>query len=199
MAWYIRHRFCDDERYGPSFTLEDQAVYMPIFAPLRKGDRVDPVPELVARRRGQHDYVLGPIPDFLTIASQHVASDGFRRVVEDLEPGVHQFIPVTLYDRGDVAVGRPYWVVNPQVTLDVELKGARVTELRLAGRAPSREEAIELFGSNFIYAERSAIAGRHFWRGSRSFQTDLYFSDELVRRVRRARLRKLTPSRVIEI
>jgi hypothetical protein len=199
MAWYIYKRFCREERYSPSFTFPDFAAFSAVSASLREGRRVDTMLSLVARRTGQQDYVSGPIPDFLTIASNHVASDGFRQVVEELEPGLHQFIPVTLYDRDDYPVARPYWLVNPHVVMDVELTSERREELRRTGRAPSREEAREQHGSRFVYAERSAIEGHHFWRISRQSMPDLYFSDELIRRVRRARLRKLSLHRVIAV
>jgi hypothetical protein len=199
MAWYIYKQFCDEERYSPSFTFPDFAAFSAVSASLREGKRVDTVLSLVARRTGQQDYVLGPIPDFLTIASKHVASDGFRQLVEELEPGVHQFIPVTLYDRDDIPVDRPYWLLNPQVVVDVELKSERLEELRREGRVPSREEAHARYGRRYLFAERSAIEGRHFWRISRDFMPDLYFSDELIRRVRLARLRKLSLNCVIPV
>ncbi|GAB2176323.1 imm11 family protein [Dongia sp. agr-C8] len=197
MAWMIKNVFCQDERYSPAFYFPDQDAHRAISASIRNGARVDPVPVMVARRRDDDDYVRGAIPDFLTIASKHVASEGFRQVVEELEPGLHQFIPVTLYDRGEIPVGKPYFIVNALTIMDVLLKSARIAELRAAGMAPSREELIARGDSSYEMAERSAVEGRHLWRPT--FPTDLFFSDQLMLQIRRARLRKLTAFHVYEV
>ena len=51
------------------------------------------------------------ITDIASIFGQTVVSEKFRQLVESLEPDVHQFIPVDIYDKpGGAVSSRRYWL-----------------------------------------------------------------------------------------
>ena len=52
------------------------------------------------------------MPDFAAILGYQVVSDAFRALIEEFEPGVHQYIPVDVYKTrdGEERWGTWYWL-----------------------------------------------------------------------------------------
>jgi hypothetical protein len=164
---------------------------------IRSANKVDPEPQDLAADRSE-DGSPTVLPDFLTISSQYVASDSFRRIVEEFEPGVHQFIPITLRDSEFRPFEARYWFVNVLTMCDAVLKSDALGELRKMGMVPDREEAFAKYGSTYEFVDASKTAGKHLWR-TPGFTWDLYFSDELYLGILAARLHKLDVWRAIEV
>ena len=63
------------------------------------------------------------MPDFALVAMGQIASAAFREVAEALEPGVHQFEPVTVVDKRGETLAEMFWFVPCQRldTLAVDL------------------------------------------------------------------------------
>lgn len=59
-----------------------------------------------------------PIADYHNFKDVGVVSEKFKALVEMLEPGVHQFFPVTLYWEGGGKVSEPYYFFNVAQALD---------------------------------------------------------------------------------
>jgi hypothetical protein len=197
MAWYTRYIFCEEGRYSPHFALRTPSGDAKWQDGIVSARKVEPVPQDIVADRCR-DFAPAVPPDFITISSLYVASDSFRRIVEEFEPGVHQFIPVTLRDSESRPIESPYWFVNVLTVCDAALRSSALPELERLGRIPGRAEAVARYGSSVNFVDASLTSGKHLWR-TPGFAWDVLFSDELYLRIRAARLRKLTVWRAIEV
>ena len=97
------------------------------------------------------------ITDIASILGQTVVSEKFRLLVENYEPGVHQFIPVDIYDKaGATACSRRYWL-----------------------NVCRRKDCVDPVQSKFEWvADYSGVTG--FWNDRAQPDSKLVFSKELV-------------------
>jgi hypothetical protein len=131
-------------------------------------------------------------PDFVQISGgARAVCDEFRAMVEALEPGVHQFFPVELLrkDGSPVILGREWFLLNicNRVDAVVVERSNIYWEEKPGGRRvmhPRRQPP-------GLVLRRSAIAGRHLWRGLTHLRVNEFWSDALMREVQRAKLRKV--------
>jgi len=196
MTWYTRNVFCRERSDANRFGLRMPSGDIRWMSGIRSATRVEPEPHDLIADRWQDDPAT-ELPDFLTISSQYVASDKFRRIVEELEPGLHQFIPVALQDAEYRPIESTYWFVNVLTVRDAVLRNAALTELKASGKIPGREKLAK-YGSTHEFIDSSMTAGRHLWRNSGS-TWDLFLSDELYRRICAAGLHRLDVWRAIEV
>lgn len=101
-----------------------------------------------------------------------IISKRVREVIEELEPNIHEFIPVDLISEPRNVFIDLYFLVLPPPVLDAVV--ADKTEfdgpmLRLGGRC---------------VLKRVGIQGRHLWRGPKSLMSTFFCSDELMRRLK---------------
>jgi hypothetical protein len=202
MAWYVHASFSDEKHEIRAFELQDAGSAngsVPDWpTQIRSLSRVEPIPDLVAVPI--ETVAELPLPALLTINSQYVANQIFKDMVEELEPGLHQFIPVKIRTSRSSSAGEvTYWIVNVLKRIDAVHDGTTVTRLRELGRIPSRERAREMFGPSYNFVDKAAVADSHLWRSDHAFTKDLYFSEELMRRIQAAKLDGMTPRRAIEI
>lgn len=204
MAWYVHTSFNRDVSGALAFQLADSSSMMrPLpgasqnwLHQIMSTARVDPLPDLVAVRL-QDDLAPAPLPDFLTIVMQYVVSSRFMELVEALEPGVHQFIPIKIQD---TAATETYGIVNVLRPINAALNGQAVARLQEIGRIPSREQQKRTLGASYNFIDRNAVAGFHLWRSDfMGTSTDLYFSEELMRRIKAAGLRGLKARPSVEV
>ena len=128
------------------------------------------------------------LPEFLAISGEYAASAAVKDLIESLEPGRHQFFPVTIRRaRGDTPIllrdgsvlDAPYYVMIPGVHLDavwVEKSDVKVSETGLVQFSPTQREKGAVL-------RRSVTAGHHFWRGNIHLGGYTFFSDELAKAV----------------
>lgn len=126
-----------------------------------------------------------------------------RALIEGLEPGVHQFLPVEIVRRrGAEPIRRldgrvldaPYYGLNVHALVDavwVERSEVRVTSI--AARAPN---VWRRMGSTNVVLRREVIEGHHVRRGRHQLADDLFFSDALAHAVEEERLRELRFTRL---
>jgi len=148
------------------------------------------LPTRIVVRRGSD----GLFPDSAPVAQfgGRLASDRLKDLIEELEPGVHQFLPIT------EAVGtegkpleRAFYFLNILTRLSAvveekstvewaEIKfGARFMKTKLVAKNDFR-----------LVLKRSVIDGHHIWRGTRDeLSTFLFCSDELKERMVHAGMR----------
>ena len=82
---------------------------IPNLHPMTMGFRVieEDVPHKLRWKAGKLK-----LPDLTTAAGCYIVSERLRALIEELEPGVHQFIPIELYRaREKVSFTRCYWFV----------------------------------------------------------------------------------------
>lgn len=198
MAWLVR--LPTDPRYCPLIRLtpEDRRFFVdriPLFEPERPY-RFDPaeVPKRVHLLSGDK-----AIPDFVAINGRLSMCPEARALVEELEPGVHQFFPVEVVrPRSKRPIHRldgrvldgPYYLFNVQAALDAVWVERSEVDV-LYDRVDGRPRVIRRPGNWNIVLRRDVIQGHHVWRGARQLKNDMFFSDALVRAIEARRLRKL--------
>jgi hypothetical protein len=222
MVGYITNRFCEQARYDPRFGPISSSS--PWKEQYQRVERIDPEPTDFKAFRDVHPDIQHPgTPDFVTSGPFPIVSDGFRQVVLSLEPDKHQFMPITLHDEARRPLPKSYWLMNVLERLDCVIEPKQITQWSDEGHSLPEVEGFwvesstrtGLSGKTYetarrptqkvIYLDRLRIEGLHLWRPAwritafNDVRLDLFFSDELLERVRRAKLRKLTVKPVVEI
>ncbi|PKP64007.1 MAG: hypothetical protein CVT85_12605 [Alphaproteobacteria bacterium HGW-Alphaproteobacteria-7] len=128
--------------------------------------KVNYIPKQLRRRSGRN------IPDFNKFNGLFVVSDKFKSIVERLEPGVHQFIPLQIVEKGGEVLTDMWFMVvcNRLDTVDRE----RTTMVLHLGRCwtQSRDVPEDYWPEGFvsrgrdekIVFNRSQIGDHHLWR-----------------------------------
>jgi len=111
------------------------------------------------------------MPDFAIVRLAQICSAKFRDVVEILEPGVHQFVPVEVVRKNGDHVADMFWFVpcNRLDTLELELLYPPVNHhgrYRGAG------------GDSRIVFSRSRIGDHHVWIDKRVISGFIWVSDK---------------------
>ena len=131
------------------------------------------------------------LPEFVSINAKLAVCPEAKSVIEELEPGRHQFFAVAITRaKGAVPIQRldgtllqtPYYLFNPSVRLDavyIEKSEVKVFTYKnlppLVQRVRGREDRIVL--------RRAIIEGHHVWSGERELGSDTFFSDTLTQAV----------------
>ena len=136
------------------------------------------------------------IPDFVPINGFIAVCPEVRNVIESLEPGRHQFVPVRIRRRrgdkpifrldGRVLADEPYYLFHVITFLDsiwVERSNVYIDgPTNLIRTRPGNYE---------IVLHKEIIAGHHVWREGRMATPALLFSDELMALLNARRFKKL--------
>jgi hypothetical protein len=210
MVGHVLHRFCDEAAYNPRFRLAQSNDYDPAAAGWKvqywDQQRLDPEPsDFKAIWESHPDVNYQRLPDLLTVGSLPVVCEAFRQIVLDLEPNKHQFVPITLYDEAKQALPGAYWVMNVLQRCDCVIDKAQLKKWEAEGHVfPEVEQLHRTYRptSRAIkpYLNKTRTAGLHLWRPMRSpYWFEFFVSDELMRRVNRANLRKLNARPAVEI
>ena len=141
------------------------------------------------------------VPDFVTVHARPAVCPEARALIEEFEPGVHQFLPVEVVRaaRSKKPIHRldgrvldaPYHLFIPQTILDavwVERSAVRVNPTYLG---PPLVVPRYVGSYDDIVLRRELTEGRHVWRGSFHLPERIFFSDALVRAVDERKLRRL--------
>ncbi|WP_423992736.1 imm11 family protein [Halocynthiibacter sp.] len=133
------------------------------------------------------------LASLIMMKNQLIAVDEtLRDIIEDLEPGVHQFWPMKITMPKDQTYPVPYYGMVIHTHL---------ASFRLEGSDPAsaRPDAYAGEGVDVISTSRSALAGlamsreaadgKHIWREKHILRPWLFMSDELVARIKDAGLK----------
>lgn len=115
----------------------------------------------------------GPVPDVETVCGLLVVSDRFREIVEKLEPGVHQFLPVDYVDgHGAILAKRYVFVACNRIdsvdrvhTTMILFKGMRWTPATdLVGWKPEEiPPGFDVKAKPKLVFNNAQIGGKHAW------------------------------------
>ena len=110
------------------------------------------------------------MPDFARAQLAHVCTAKFRDVVESLEPGVHQFVPVEVVRKNGDHVADMFWFVvcNRLDTLELDLLRPPVSKLGFYSG---------LSNDPRIVFNRSKIGPHHVWIDKRVIGGFVWVSD----------------------
>jgi hypothetical protein len=217
MVGHIVHRFCDEQRYNPRFRFKRSSASERVQdrwnSQYRKAERIDPEPTGLRAIRESHPDIKHPgLPDLLTVASTPVVCEAFRQIVLELEPDVHQFVPIALYDEAEQPLPGTYWVMNVLQCRDCVVRPEQVKKWEAEGYLFPEVEQFWRRHKNArraltLYLDKSRIEGLHLWRptypqyplGQSLYLFEFLVSDELLLRVDRAKLRKLSARPAVEM
>jgi len=140
------------------------------------------------------------IPDFVVISGIRGMSREARDLVEEFEPGVHQFIPVNIVrKRGNKPIVRldgrvldePYYLFNCMVWLDtILLDRSEVYKADIGNGVVTAYPDLTKPEARIVL-NREMISGHHVWRGNLHFPERLFFSDQFATATLRKNLKKL--------
>lgn len=146
------------------------------------------------------------IPDFGQVPELHVSDDA-RRVIESLEPGVHQFFPVDFVDPGDRLLARRFWLVvcnridgmDRARTTMVLRKGVVWRPAKdLARRGEPLPDGVDPKAPARIVFSQQAIGDAHLWVDKHMDGPAVWISDTAARRFTEAGLTGLRLDNPVE-
>jgi len=134
---------------------------------------LESVPKIV-RWKAESD-----LSDFVTIHGAPVISEGIRSIVEEREPNVHQFLPVTLIDEDDRSRGMRFiWIVCNEVDSVDRTNTNLVLEKGVVWRSEYRTEHGRATVANpRLVLNLSQIGSVQFWRDRKLLPNGIYASD----------------------
>lgn len=115
------------------------------------------------------------LPDFFLLSGKHAISDRTKEVLEKLEPGVHQYIPVILQKKSGEKFDGEFFVLHPRSAVDaiVPEQSDVFFHTTPAGRKTLRFKKVR----PKLTVQKDKIQGRHFWTGEESFNRNFFASD----------------------
>ncbi len=135
------------------------------------------------------------VPDFVPINGMLSVCPEVHALIEELEPGVHEFFPVqikpknpkrVLLRRDGRSLTEPYYLLNIQIAIDavcIEQSQVKVIPIAPGITLVNQEGKVVLY--------RNMISGHHVWRGHRQLTISSFFSDILVKKVKAERFKGL--------
>jgi hypothetical protein len=190
MAYYIEG-LSVDTKDRPHFSWVNEPVWDYPYTGGGRPVSLGPGP-FVAVMTTKHKYP----PDFICLPPAWGVTEEFRAMVEDLEPGVHQFFEAEVTRKNGVPLEHKYYLFNICQRIDaVIIDRSDVYWDTIESNIPGLPKYLSVLhisrGSPHFTLSRPAIAGRHIWRGNQMLRNDIFFSDALMQRVLAAKLRKL--------
>ena len=134
------------------------------------------------------------IPEFITISGRFSVCEEARALIEELEPGVHEFFPVRVMSKNSEKVLprmvgmpliQPYFLINIPTVLDavcIEKSDVVVTTGGLHELVHPRQFIHPVKDITLL---KSVIADHHLWRERLHFTRYMFCSDTLAQRIRK--------------
>ena len=176
--WYVNIEFDGEKPRGASkLGLASATPYNPTSGPLPSSGYTEK-----PRKR---------IPDYTDRWGLQFVSENFRQVVEELEPGLHEFFPFQLRNgkRGDPAP-QQYYVMNIMTQcdcIDYEQGGVSVDRRHDGSITYFSPERISHEG---MVLKSDIIVGKHLWR-AKYLGGSFFISDDFMALYRKRKLQYL--------
>jgi hypothetical protein len=149
-------------------------------------------------RIGQGIQVL---PDmFRSFGGIVIASDRLRRVLEELDPGIHQFIPITVYLKSKELAEGSWFILNVYYKQDSVVDEQSIVRPMSHQQPNARPMMVIKFTSRDkqVTIDRSKLSGAHVWREA-GYLGPYFLSDQLHSRLKAQKIKFLSMKSVIEI
>ena len=177
MAYIISLKYSNRE---PQFEFLDEPERMFLFGlsmGLPVGTRRMPT-------RAKETSCKKSYPDIFAMPGLNAVSSRFRDLVEEFEPGVHQFFPLELYRKNGDPVEEEYFIFNCAVSFDCVLTAKSDVEWQ---KLNLQEEYPSLYIKDFRdqVLSQPQIAGRQLWCGFRQDCFGVYVSDAFFSRLKK--------------
>lgn len=116
------------------------------------------------------------LPDILQMHGPWMVSEIFRKIVEEREPGVHQFFPIELEIASGGAELGPRYMLNVGQTLTAI--SVDRSKINWGTRADGSKWAYPPGADDDLVATRCAIVGKSLWN-DRLYSVNRFISDDL--------------------
>ena len=127
------------------------------------------------------------LPDFIVNANSWIVSEAFRKVLNQVGQGKNEFLPVPVYGKNGAPSDQEYYL------LDVREIRQAINFDQSRGRW-DESYGVRSFEPEFPYylpINPDVVNGVHLWREPKFVYDWIFFSDELVAAVERAKLKRL--------
>ena len=150
-----------------------------------------------SRSKSPPDFGYGPWGGF------QLVSESFVDIVENLDPGMHQFIRIPeTYIKGGVKIEKTYYIMNVVKTIDaIDIENSNVRLERRKVQSATNDvfatkiHILDPFKLSFF---RNKIGNANMWYGSTSDINRLFFSQRLVGKLLSQKLSPL-PYMVVDL
>ncbi|MXN65822.1 hypothetical protein GR183_12985 [Stappia sp. GBMRC 2046] len=164
-----------------------------------------PIDPNIVPRRAFIQTKAKRLMDFVSLRFRYGVTEPFRQKVEELEPGIHQFIPVEIFTRDGEPVEKTYYLMNVCHRVDaIDEEKSIVTWKEGAGNEARRKCIMwglpegytkETWHKNYrLVFKKELIEGMCMWIDRR--YSGMFFSDELFEFVEKTKLKKLKGTKV---
>ncbi|MBG6204144.1 hypothetical protein IWQ48_005307 [Labrenzia sp. EL_13] len=107
-----------------------------------------------------------------------IVSKRFKDIVEALEPGIHNLLPVNLVSANYKPISEPYFIFQIGQILDSIIFERTVFN---SGVSSDGEHYVNFPLTNHLMTfEKEKIVGKHVWKEKYASERDFFFSNELV-------------------
>jgi len=145
----------------------------------------------------------GYLPDFgfAPWGGWKLVSQAFVNIVERLEPGVHEFLPIaeTLDQQGGFVEKRVFLmnILQQFNAVDAEQSSVKINEYHHSSTTDGKKlefsyQTMQLVEPRRLVLKRTLVAGYHLWHGTTQDIYHVFFSDTLHDAVRAASLSPLS-------
>jgi hypothetical protein len=137
----------------------------------------------------------GKVPDILGwMLGPFFVSRLVREIIEELEPGIHVFHPITVKAKdGKPIAGSSeltyFTILQPPPLECVDIDRTSWGDGGVGMSAFQNYKRLSIGDDKVVTLRRSVIEGRHFWRGAEPFDNYFFCSDELKKRLQKEKVR----------
>jgi len=168
MAWQVDF---SNEFATPSIEFIDPPGNRPNYG-LSVGFPIDPG-SMPSKGRLEEPW-RKPIPDVFRAPGLNAVSQRFRELVEQFEPGMHQFFPLSVQDCDGTPLGEDIFIFNCAVGVDaIIFRNSKPNWFKDDLNPPVLRAGM---GDNFELS-RPAIGDHHIWCGKTVARNKLFISD----------------------
>ncbi|WP_444928417.1 imm11 family protein (plasmid) [Microbulbifer sp. SSSA002] len=176
MAYLIKLDYNSRE---PQFEFLDEPQEMAIFG-LSTGVHIDPSRFPTKAKEETKKKV---IPDIFSMPGLNAVSQRFKDLVEEFEPGIHQFLPLDLFKKTGDPIDGNFYTFNCGKRLDAVLNKHSNVEWMASNEVTGEPELdIDVRYTNYLSAPR--IKGHHFWSSDYQRVIGVYVSEEVFKRLK---------------
>lgn len=198
MVWAISLEYQD--RSTPHFKLDpfDDRPSPSRSYGFSKGFWVDPSrqPKSAQQTTKKLVHDIFPLPGLNAVRQR------FKDLVEEFEPGVHQFFPIVLRDKQGEPIGDNFYIFNCMVSMDAVLAKETGLELKYPPGAPPEYYFEAIFGRDEkVFISKPQIKGHHLWMGLhiRPHGSWVFVSDEFFAALEKQKIKYLRAHQLHEV
>ena len=199
MVWYL-----GIWEEGPIFKWEDKSglyghattpLPFGLWTPSGKIDDTSNIPTVAVHTSGS-----GKVPDVKRIGDAGVISERLKNIIEDIEPGIHQFFPVTLKKKSGEAYPGHYYIFHPtQYAPCVLLSKSGIRSKVIVERGIRKGLPHYNVHADEYVISRSAYGDRKIFGSLFVMNDGLFVSDEVMARIKTAKLKSVMAYPVTEL